>query len=62
MDVRVAMIMQALRARFRSDCGANLVEYGLLVGLIAILALAAVQLFGQGASSHFSTVTSQVGS
>jgi Flp pilus assembly pilin Flp len=60
MDVRIAVIMQALQARFRSDDGANLVEYGLLVGLIAILALVAVQLFGQGVSSHYSTVTSQV--
>jgi Flp pilus assembly pilin Flp len=62
MDVRIAVIMQALQARFRSDDGANLVEYGLLVGLIAILALVAVQLFGQGVSSHFSMVTSQVNS
>ena len=62
MDVRIAVTMQALRARFRSDDGANLVEYGLLVGLISILALVAVQLFGQGVPSHFSTVTSQVSS
>ena len=34
--------------------GASLVEYGLLVALIAVVALSAVKLFGQNVSSSFS--------
>jgi pilus assembly protein Flp/PilA len=62
MDVTLLLLahLQWLRARFESQRGAHLVEYGLLVGLIAIVALAAVKLFGQGVSTQFSTITSEV--
>jgi Flp pilus assembly pilin Flp len=43
-----------------SERGANMVEYGLLLGLIAIIALVAVQAFGTGVSTKFATITSAV--
>ena len=62
MDVTIMLLahVQWLRARLESQRGASLVEYGMLVGLIAIVALAAVRLFGQGVSTQFSTITSSV--
>jgi Flp pilus assembly pilin Flp len=60
MDVPIATMLEGVRHRLRSDAGANLVEYGMLVALIAVMALIAVQLFGQGVSSQFSTITSNV--
>jgi len=44
------------------DDGASLVEYALLVALIAVICIAAIAFLGQSASSKFSTVGSAVGS
>jgi pilus assembly protein Flp/PilA len=41
--------------------GASLVEYALLVALIAIVCLVAIAFLGSSASSRFSNVGSQVG-
>jgi Flp pilus assembly pilin Flp len=43
-----------------SQRGAGMVEYGLLVGLIAIIAMVAVKAFGSGVSTQFSSITSSV--
>ena len=43
-----------------SERGASMVEYGLLLALIAIIALVAVKAFGSGVSSQFSSITSAV--
>ena len=40
--------------------GANMVEYGLLLALIAIIAMVAVKAFGSGVSTQFSSITSAV--
>lgn len=49
--------LPALRARFgRSEQGANLVEYALLVGFIALVCILAVQFLGTEVSSKFSSV------
>ena len=46
-----------LRARFGDDeRGASLVEYALLVALIAVVCIAAVTLLGGNASSKFNSV------
>ena len=46
-----------LRSRFgESERGASLVEYVLLVALIAAIAIAAVSLLGRNASSKFGSV------
>jgi pilus assembly protein Flp/PilA len=49
------------RARFGADeRGASLVEYALLVALIAVICIVAIAFLGQSASSKFSTVGSSV--
>jgi pilus assembly protein Flp/PilA len=44
----------------RDEEGATMVEYGLLVALIAMVALVAVTVLGQNLSKLFSTVASSV--
>ncbi|MBV8161143.1 MAG: Flp family type IVb pilin [Acidimicrobiia bacterium] len=52
-----------LRAwRGTDERGASLVEYALLVALIAVICIAAIAFLGQSASSKFSSVGSSVGS
>ena len=46
--------------RYRRDAGASLVEYGLLVALIAIVCFAAVTFFGSEAGETFSRVGQSV--
>ena len=45
-----------LRARFDDEKGASLVEYALLVALIAIVCIVAIQFLGKAASSKFDSV------
>jgi pilus assembly protein Flp/PilA len=50
------------RARFGNDeRGAALVEYALLVALIAVVCIGAITLLGNSASSKFSNVASSLG-
>ena len=50
-----------IRARFgRTERGASLVEYALLVALIAVVCIVAVTLLGKNASSKFSSVGSSI--
>jgi pilus assembly protein Flp/PilA len=50
-----------VRARFaRTERGASLVEYALLVALIAVVCIVAVTLLGKNASSKFSSVGSSI--
>lgn len=52
-----------LRARFgNDDRGASLVEYALLVALIAVVCIVAIQFLGSNASDKLSKVGSSVGS
>ena len=54
--------MPVLRLRRDTDeTGASLVEYALLVALIAVVCILAITFLGQSASSRFSTVGSSVG-
>jgi pilus assembly protein Flp/PilA len=51
-----------VRARFGSDeRGASLVEYALLVALIAVVCILAITFVGSRASDKFSTVGSKLG-
>ena len=47
-----------IQARFNTsdERGASMVEYGLLLALIAVIAIVAVRALGQGVSSKFDTV------
>lgn len=50
-----------LRARFgQTERGAALVEYALLVALIAVVCIAAITLLGQNASSKFDEVSDSI--
>jgi pilus assembly protein Flp/PilA len=49
-----------LACRARTDRGASLVEYALLVALIAVVCILAVTFLGQMASGKFSSVGSAV--
>jgi pilus assembly protein Flp/PilA len=49
-----------LRARFDEERGASLVEYALLVALIAVVCLVAIAFLGRSASTRFSNVGSAV--
>jgi len=49
-----------LQARCKTDRGASLVEYALLVALIAVVCIVAIRFLGRGASSKFSSVGSAV--
>ena len=50
-----------LRARFsESERGASLVEYALLVALIAVVCIIAIQVLGKAASTSFSDTGSAI--
>ena len=51
-----------MRNRFaRSERGATLVEYALLVALIAVVCIVAISFVGTSASSTFNSVGSSIG-
>ena len=50
-----------LRARFDEERGASLVEYALLVALIAVVCIAAITLLGNNASTKLSEVGDSIG-
>ena len=49
-----------IRAQSKDERGASLVEYALLVALIAVVCIVAVTLLGKNASSKFSSVGSSI--
>jgi pilus assembly protein Flp/PilA len=49
-----------LQARTKSDRGASLVEYALLVALIAVVCIGAIAILGGKAKDNFSSVGSQL--
>jgi pilus assembly protein Flp/PilA len=51
-----------VRAKFaRTERGASLVEYVLLVSLIGVVCIAAISVLGKNASTKFSSVGSSIG-
>jgi pilus assembly protein Flp/PilA len=53
--------MKTILKRFHGEeSGASLVEYGLLVGLIAVAAIAAVRLLGGSISGMFTNLQSEI--
>ena len=47
-------------AHVKDERGASLVEYALLVALIAVVCIAAVSALGNRASSNFSSISSSI--
>lgn len=50
-----------MKTFIQDESGASLVEYGLLVGLIAIAAIVALQAVGTSVSDLFSSVADKLG-
>jgi pilus assembly protein Flp/PilA len=58
---RLLLVLSSLQASFSGDeGGASLVEYALLVALIAVVCILAIAFLGGAASTKFSTVGSSV--
>ncbi|VAW03577.1 hypothetical protein MNBD_ACTINO02-2595 [hydrothermal vent metagenome] len=53
-------LWNAIQARIASEDGASLVEYALLVALIAIVAIAAIQFVGGEVSTAFVDIGSSL--
>lgn len=51
-----------IRARITNERGASLVEYALLVALIAVVCIGAVTFLGRAADTKFSSVGNAIGS
>ena len=49
-----------LQARIKSDRGASLVEYALLVALIAVVCIVAISFLGTEASKEFTSTGSSI--
>ena len=60
MMTSVEFLANWLRARVDDERGASLVEYALLVALIAVVCIAAVTLLGGNASSKFTSVANSI--
>jgi len=54
-------LIRTLLARRTGDTGASLVEYALLVSLIAVVSLVAVTTLGAGVSEQLQGITNQLG-
>ncbi len=49
-----------MKAQTKTERGASLVEYALLVALIAVVCIAAVTLLGSAASDKFSSIATTI--
>jgi pilus assembly protein Flp/PilA len=53
--------MEKLGNFFKDECGASMVEYGLLVALIALVCVLALTSLGTNLSGQFNSVSTAVG-
>jgi pilus assembly protein Flp/PilA len=60
MDLFILKTWLEAKFNFGDERGASMVEYGLLLALIAVIAIVAVKAFGQGVSDKFETVRSSL--
>ena len=60
MSILILLARLQDRLATAPERGASMVEYGLLLGLVAIIALVAVKAFGAGVSTQFSSINSAV--
>lgn len=54
--------MERIKNFFKDESGASMVEYGLLVALIAVVCIAAVQALGLNISAVFNTAAQSIAS
>jgi len=57
----VMNLVRKVRALVNDESGQDLLEYALLIALIALVAFGAVKLAGESVSSIFNNVASQLG-
>jgi Flp pilus assembly pilin Flp len=60
MSIVILIAWLQARAGSAGERGASMVEYGLLLALIGIVAMVAVKAFGSGVSSQFSSISSAI--
>jgi pilus assembly protein Flp/PilA len=60
IGARAPRVVEVIKAFLRNDQGATMVEYGLMVALIAIVCIAAVQLIGTNLNVVFSDIAASV--
>jgi len=58
--VWLAVRLEDVRDRLQRESGQSMVEYAVVVGLIAIIAMAAIQAFGQGITQVFQQLLSKI--
>ncbi|HHT36147.1 MAG TPA: Flp family type IVb pilin [Firmicutes bacterium] len=54
-------LLAQLKQLLLDDSGQGMVEYGLILALIAILVIGALKLLGEGVSGIFGRITEEVG-
>ncbi|MDQ0117357.1 pilus assembly protein Flp/PilA [Pseudarthrobacter defluvii] len=59
--VSMTAFIAGIKDRFSSEKGATATEYSLLVGLIALVIVAGVTLFGTNLQTFFSSLATKVG-
>lgn len=60
MMVQFDFLKTWLKAQAKTERGASLVEYALLVALIAVVCIAAVTALGKKASSNFNSIATSI--
>ena len=61
MDLFVLKTWIQAKLNINDERGASMVEYGLLLALIAVIAIVALRNLGESVSSKFSTVSTSLG-
>lgn len=53
-------MITALRSMFRDDNGATMVEYGIMIALIAAVCIVLISTLGQKVNSQFASINSGI--
>ncbi|MBJ6725722.1 Flp family type IVb pilin [Geomesophilobacter sediminis] len=60
--LRMQEAREKMKSMLKEEKGATMVEYALMVALIAVIAMAGAKLLGQDINSQFNTVAGKVAS
>jgi pilus assembly protein Flp/PilA len=61
VTTKIERLLVELAWRMRTERGASLTEYALLVGLVAAACLASIEFLGESAATKLSTVGNSIG-